>query len=194
MKTQSIQSSEEFQAGLSKKGRSYLLLYKAGSEKSDCAYNNIQSTEAEGDDFTIFTADVSTVRDIHPLYNIKTVPTLLEFDKGEFRNLYKGCNQPTVLKALFEEAVYYAQMAKEGKTVKQVTVYSTPSCTWCTTLKNYLNKNKVRYSDIDISKDPSASQNLVARTGQQGVPQTEVNGQWVVGFDQKKLNKLLEIK
>ncbi|MCK5821970.1 MAG: glutaredoxin family protein [Bacteroidales bacterium] len=194
MKTISIQSDNEFRDGMSKTGRSYLLLYKSGSEKSDCAYANIQKTSSDGEDFPVFTADVSTVRDIHPVYQIKTVPTLLEFDKGEFRNVYKGCHQPEVLKALFEEAVYYAQMAKEGKTVKQVTVYSTPTCTWCTTLKTYLNKNKIRFSDVDISRDPNASQTLVARSGQQGVPQTEVNGQWVVGFDKKRLNELLEIK
>jgi len=194
MKTKSIQSLEEFRSVLSKTGRSYLLLYKSGSEKSDCAIDNIRDTIAEGEDFSIFTANVSTVTDIHPVYEIKTVPTLLEFDKGEFRNIYKGCHKPDVLKTLFEEAAYYAQMAKEGKTVKQVTVYSTPTCTWCTTLKSYLNKNKVRYTDVDISRDPNASQTLVARSGQQGVPQTEINGQWIVGFDQKRLNELLEIK
>ncbi|MEA1876731.1 MAG: glutaredoxin family protein [Bacteroidota bacterium] len=194
MKIKPIQSAEELGTSLSKTGRSYLLLYKSGSEKSDCAFENLQETITEDEDFSVLAADVITVGDIHPLYQIKTVPTLLEFDKGEFRNVYKGCHQPEVLKALFEEAVYYAQMAKEGKTAKQVTVYSTPACSWCTTLKSYLNKNKIRYTDVDISRDPNASQTLVARTGQQGVPQTEVNGQWVVGFDQKRLNELLEIK
>jgi len=194
MKTQSIQSAKELHSALSKNGRSYLLLFKSGSEKSDCALDNLQKTNTDDKDFSVFIADVSAVRDIHPVYQIKTVPTLLEFDKGEFRNLYKGCQKPEVLKALFEEAVYYAQMAKEGKTVKQVTVYSSPTCTWCTTLKSYLNKNKIRYTDVDVSRDPNASQTLVARTGQQGVPQTEINGQWVVGFDQKRLNELLEIK
>lgn len=195
MKTKVIHSLSELKTSLSPKGRSYLLLYKSGSEQSDCALQNLQSASAEGEDsMNVLTADVSTVRDIHVEYNIKSAPTLLEFDKGEFRNVYKGCHDPKVLKALFEEAVYYAQMEKEGKTVKQVTVYSTPTCTWCTTLKNYLNKNKIRYTDVDISRDQNAAQNLVSRTGQQGVPQTEVNGQWVVGFDQKKLDTLLEIK
>jgi len=34
---------------------------------------------------------------------------------------------------------------------------------------------------------------LVERTGQHGVPQTEINGQWVIGFDQQRLKQLLEI-
>lgn len=193
MKTKAVHSLAELQGALSTTGRSYLLLYKSGSETSNCALDNLGNTQTEEENLVVLTADVAVVRDIHPAFQIKSVPVLLEFDKGSFRNVYKGCHQPGVLKALFEEAVYFARMEREGKTVKQVTVYSTPTCSWCNTLKSYLNKNKIRYTDVDISRDQSAAQNLVARTGQQGVPQTEINGQWVVGFDQKKIDTLLEI-
>ena len=193
MKTEAIHSLSDLKSKLSSTGRSYLLLYKSGSSNSDCALDNVKNTSSE-EDYVILTADVATVRDIHGEYQVNSVPTLLEFEKGIFRNVYKGCQNPGVLKALFEEAVYVARMQKEGKELKRVTVYSTPTCTWCTTLKNYLNKNKIRYTDVDISRDQGAAQNLVAQTGQQGVPQTEINGQWVVGFDQKKLDTLLEIK
>jgi glutaredoxin len=56
-----------------------------------------------------------------------------------------------------------------------------------------LRQNRISFTDIDISHDEKAAQNLVRRSGQQGVPQTEINGQIVVGFDQPKLKKLLEI-
>lgn len=194
MKIKSVHSLAGLQAELSQTGRSYLLLYKSGSEASECAKASLKATETEDLDFLVFSADVNEVRDIHPQYAISSVPSMLEFDRGIYRNVYKGCQNPGVLKAIFEEAVYTARMEKEGKTVKQVTVYSTPTCTWCTTLKSYLNKNKIRYTDVDISRDPDAAQSLVSRTGQQGVPQTEINGQWVVGFDQKRLGELLEIK
>lgn len=194
MKTKSIASLKELRTELERSKRVYLLLYKKGSEQSDCARRNLEATTTEGEDFTVLTADVTEVRDIHPAYDVKTAPALLEFDAGEFKNIIKGCNQPSVLKGIFDEAVYHARMEKEGKIPKSVTVYSTPSCSWCTTLKTYLNKNKIRYSDVDISRDPNAARDLQNRTGQQGVPQTEINGQWVVGFDQKKLNELLEIK
>lgn len=193
MKTQEIVSLQDLKSRLSPDGRTYLLLYKSGSPNSECALNNLEHTRSD-EDYVILTADVQTVRDIHPAFQVNSVPSMLEFDRGVFRNIYKGCQDPAVMKALFEEAVYVAKMKKEGKEIKSVTVYSTPTCTWCTTLKNYLNKNKIRYTDVDISRDQSAAQNLVARTGQQGVPQTEINGQWVVGFDQKKLDTLLEIK
>ncbi|GAB4457772.1 MAG: hypothetical protein Fur0028_12200 [Bacteroidales bacterium] len=56
-----------------------------------------------------------------------------------------------------------------------------------------MRKNGIPFSDIDVSRDQHAAQELVQRTGQQGVPQTEINGQWVIGFDQKRLKELLEI-
>ena len=194
MKTKNINSLKDLKAELTDSKKLYLLLYKEGSDQSDCAYKNLQETSTDDEEFTVLTADVSHVRDIHTEYDIKTAPALLEFAGGEYRNVIKGCHQPSVLKSLFEEAVYYARMEKEGKVPKSVTVYSTPVCSWCTTLKSYLRKNKLRFSDVDISRDPNAARDLQNRTGQQGVPQTEINGQWVVGFDQKKLNELLEIK
>ena len=47
---------------------------------------------------------------------------------------------------------------------------------------------------MDVASDQGAAQSMVSKSGQQGVPQTEVDGQMVIGFDQKKLNQLLEIK
>ncbi len=194
MSTTRIESFKALQEALVQQKRAYLLLYKSGSEQSECALKNLNETMSMTADLCVFTADVASVRDIHQEYNITSVPALLEFQNGQFKNVFKGCQQAGVIRALFDEAVYYARMEKEGKTPKQVTVYSTPTCSWCTTLKNYLRKNKVRFTDVDISRDQKLSQELVARTGQQGVPQTEVSGQWVVGFDQKKLDELLEIK
>jgi len=174
--------------------KAYLLLFKQGSEQSDCALHNLLESRDLAEGLLIMSADVNLVKDIHPAYGIQTVPTLLEFESGELRNVIKGCQQKPVLKAFFEEAAFRAQLEKEGKSVRRVTVYSTPTCSWCTTLKNYLRKNKIPFSDVDISRDPDAARELVNRSGHQGVPQTEIEGNWVIGFDQSKLNTLLEIR
>jgi glutaredoxin len=47
---------------------------------------------------------------------------------------------------------------------------------------------------VDISQNQDAAEALVRRSGQQGVPQTDINGQIVVGFDQPRLKELLEIQ
>jgi glutaredoxin-like YruB-family protein len=189
-----INSKKQLDEEIAKEQKVYLLLYKSGMEQSRCAMSNLEALDLDEDTPVVLAADVNTVRDIHPVYGINSAPAMLEFESGRFKNVVKGCQRPEVLKAIFDEAIYSAQLAKEGKEPKRVTVYSTPTCSWCNTLKNYLRQNKIRFTDVDISRDPNEAQNLVARTGQQGVPQTEINGQWVVGFDQSKLNNLLEIR
>lgn len=119
---------------------------------------------------------------------------MVEFIGKEMKNVYKGAHDPGYYKSLFENAVYVARAEKAGKTVKQVTVYTTPTCSWCGTIKSYLNKNKIRFSEIDVSKDESAAQEMVRRSGQQGVPQTLISGEMVIGFDKAKINRLLEIE
>ena len=74
----------------------------------------------------------------------------------------------------------------------QVTVYSTNTCPYCTMLKNFLDQNGVAYTDVNVQKDPVAARRLVQATGQMGVPQTNINGEWVLGFDQQRVQSLLK--
>ena len=84
--------------------------------------------------------------------------------------------------------------ASEGEPQKSVTVYSTPTCSWCNTLKSHLRKHRVYFTDVDVSADPSLAEELVRKSGQQGVPQTEIDGEIIVGFDKKRINSLLGIQ
>ncbi len=172
--------------------KAFVLLFKKGSEQSECAYQNLEEATKSAS-VNVYTVDVNTVRDIHPVYGITSAPTLLVFENGEMVSTIKGCQDKDFLKAMFTSAIYQAKMKAEGKAPKQVTVYSTPTCTWCNTLKSWLRKNGIPYTDVDVSRDERAARELVQRTGQQGVPQTEINGQWVIGFDQKRLKELLEL-
>ena len=187
-----INSHKELIDALKSTKKAYCLLYKKGSEISDCAYNAIETGLIEN--IKVFVADVNMVRDIHTEYAVTSVPTLLSFEKGEFKNLTKGCNGTDYYKSLFAENIYTASTNNEEKPQKRVTVYSTPTCTYCTQIKKYLDEKGVKYSDIDVSKDQKAAEQMVKRSGQQGVPQTDINGQVVIGFDRIKINKLLNIE
>lgn len=189
-----LNSYKELTDNLKSEGKSYLLLYKKGSEKSDCAYENYLSATKNISEIVFFAADVSRVRDIHPQYSITSAPALLEFENGKFKNVVKGCQESTHYKALFEDAIYYTLTQNDEKSSKSVTVYSTPTCSWCNTLKSYLKQNRIRFNDIDISKDQHIADELVRRSGQMGVPQTDIDGEIIVGFNKTKINELLEIK
>ncbi len=168
-----------------------LMLYKSGSDPSLCALANLDKAVSGLTEVPVFTADVSGVRDIHPVYGISSVPSLLVFEAGHLISVVKGCQEDGFYRALVENEIFRAKA--EVKNVKNVTVYTTPTCSWCNTLKTWLRKNNVPYTEVDVSRDQDAAGELVRRSGQQGVPQTDINGQLVVGFDQKKLKELLEI-
>ena len=123
-----INSHKELQDALKSTQKSYCLLYKKASDLSDCAYKAIEKALVEN--VEVFVADVNTVRDIHPQYNITSVPTLLAFENGEFKNLTKGCNGTDYYKSLFAENIYTASTNDEEKPQKRVIVYSTPTCTF----------------------------------------------------------------
>lgn len=188
-----INSLAELKKSLNNNERSYLLLYKDDSEKSQCAKAAIDTINESYSDINFLFSDVTNVRDIHPEYSVKTVPTLIEFEKDKAKSIIKGCHTESYYKAIFDEAVFIAKAKKEGKTIKRVTVYSTPSCSWCNTLKTHLRKSNIRFNDIDVSKNQTAAEEMKRKSGQQGVPQTDINGDIIVGFDKVKINRLLEI-
>ena len=62
-----------------------------------------------------------------------------------------------------------------------------------------MNASKVKdihplFREVDISRDERAAQELVRKSGQMAVPQTDIDGKIVVGFDKVRLNSLLGIK
>ena len=189
-----VNSFAELQKGLNKTKRSFLLIYKKGSEISEKALQHIIEAAGGLEDITVFLADVGKVMDIHTEYSITSAPALLEFENERSKNVTKGAHDVIFYKNMFENVAFFAKAEKEGIPVKNVTVYSTPTCSWCNTLKSYLRKNGIRYTDIDVSRNENAAQDMVRRSGQQGVPQTLINGEIVVGFDKSKINRLLEIE
>ncbi len=71
------------------------------------------------------------------------------------------------------------------------TIYTTPTCGYCTQAKNYLNGLGVRVKEIDITRDTKAAEDMVRKTGQQGVPVILLKGSKVVGFDKNKIDRIL---
>lgn len=76
----------------------------------------------------------------------------------------------------------------------KITIYTTPTCPYCARAKSYLKQLGLRFTEIDVSKDPSAAERLVKRTGQAGVPVIEIGNHVIVGFDREKIDKLLGVR
>lgn len=74
----------------------------------------------------------------------------------------------------------------------EVRVYTTPTCPWCTRVKEYLQSKGVKYEDINVAEDRNAAAEMISKSGQRGVPVIDINGNIVVGFDQKRIDSLLQ--
>jgi glutaredoxin-like YruB-family protein len=74
---------------------------------------------------------------------------------------------------------------------KKVTIYSTPTCVYCHTLKEFLKSKNIEFTEIDLSKNPEAAQTMMQKSGQMGVPQTLIEDEIVVGFDEERISSLL---
>lgn len=74
-----------------------------------------------------------------------------------------------------------------------VKVYSTPACPFCYTLKEFLKEKAIEFEEIDVSRDEKTKEYLIKKTGKMEIPAIEIDGEIVVGFDKKKICKLLNI-
>ena len=74
-----------------------------------------------------------------------------------------------------------------------IKVYSTPSCPYCFTLKEFLKEKNISFDDIDVSKDQAAAEEMIKKSGQMGVPVVEIDGEIIVGFDKEKISQILKI-
>ncbi|MDI9513858.1 MAG: glutaredoxin family protein [Clostridiaceae bacterium] len=72
-----------------------------------------------------------------------------------------------------------------------IKVYSTPTCPWCIKAKDYLTSKNIAFEDIDVSKDRQGAMEMIQKSGQRGVPVLDIDGQIVIGFDQKKIDGLI---
>ncbi len=78
--------------------------------------------------------------------------------------------------------------------MKKVKVFSTPTCPYCLTLKKFLIEKGIEFEDIDVSQNEEARKEMIEKTEQATVPVLDIEGEYIVGFDRKKICELLEIK
>ncbi len=75
----------------------------------------------------------------------------------------------------------------------EISVYSTPTCQYCRLTKEYLNSKKITFKNIDVTLNQGAASEMIQKSGQMGVPVLDIDGEIIVGFDKKKINKALNI-
>ncbi len=57
--------------------------------------------------------------------------------------------------------------------------------------KDFFDKNGFPYDEVDVSVDETAAKDMVARTGQMGVPVIEIGDEILVGFNRPQIEEVL---
>ncbi|MFP4430623.1 MAG: glutaredoxin domain-containing protein [Spirochaetota bacterium] len=72
-----------------------------------------------------------------------------------------------------------------------VTLYTTPSCTYCTKAKNYFRENRITFREYNVAQDMRRADEMVKKSGQMGVPVIDIHGKIIVGFNQPEIERAL---
>jgi len=76
--------------------------------------------------------------------------------------------------------------------MSNITVYTTSTCPFCDMMKNFLDEKGFPYKEVNVQLDQAAGKKLVETTGEMGVPQTEIDGQWIIGFEPDRVMELVK--
>lgn len=77
--------------------------------------------------------------------------------------------------------------------MKQVIIYTTPSCVYCKMAKDFFKENNVVYQEFDLTTDIQKRNEMFEKSGQMGVPVILIGEEIIIGFDKAKIKKLLSI-
>ncbi|OHA16420.1 MAG: NrdH-redoxin [Candidatus Taylorbacteria bacterium RIFCSPHIGHO2_02_FULL_45_28] len=78
--------------------------------------------------------------------------------------------------------------------MKNITIYSTPTCVYCNMAKNFFKSNNINYTEYNVASDLERRKEMIDKTGQMGVPVIDTGSEIIIGFDEEKLRTSLEIK
>ena len=84
-------------------------------------------------------------------------------------------------------------MAKKSIKSEKVKIYTTSTCPWCMKTKEFLKAHNIKYNEVNVGEDEKARNEMFEKSGQFGVPVTDVNGTVIVGFDKEALKKALKV-
>lgn len=75
--------------------------------------------------------------------------------------------------------------------MKNVTIYSTPTCHFCHMAKDFFKEKNVAYTEYDVAGNLEKRKEMVEKSGQMGVPVIVIGDELIVGFNKPKIAQLL---
>ncbi len=76
--------------------------------------------------------------------------------------------------------------------MKNITIYSTPTCHYCKLAKEYMTTHNIPYTEFNVASDLDKRKEMVDKSGQLGVPVIDIGGKILVGFEESEFVEALK--
>lgn len=77
--------------------------------------------------------------------------------------------------------------------MKNVFIYTTPTCVYCKMTKEFFQKNDILYTEYNVASNEQKRNEMLEKSNQMGVPVIDIDGEIVVGFNEGRLKTLLGV-
>lgn len=71
-----------------------------------------------------------------------------------------------------------------------ITVFTTSTCAYCQMVKKFLTMKGKEYQVVNLDNEPEKRQELIEKTGAMTVPVTQVDDDYIIGWNPAKLAAL----
>ncbi len=77
--------------------------------------------------------------------------------------------------------------------MKNVTIYSTPTCHFCQMAKEFFKTHNIQYTEHNVATDLEKRKEMIEKTHQMGVPVIDIDGKIIIGFEERTLAQALGV-
>lgn len=175
------------------KNKDFLVLgfYGGFSQAAKRALNELEQFSRENEEVPVYIIDVEKVKGVHKQFGVKNVPTVLALKEGKVTRSVEGVESARFYANVFLGAQYSRHRADGKEVSHRVVVYTGSGCPACGAAKSYLRRIGINFREIDVSTNQNEARKLVQRSKQMAVPQIDIDGHLIVGFDKPKIDALL---
>lgn len=170
-----------------------LFFFADFSSSAKRALGEIENFSKDNKEMPVYGIDVKKVKGVHKQFGVNNIPTVVAVRKGEIIQKIEGVESSQFYTRIFSAAHPSRHKKNEKIASHRIIVYTTPTCPACRSVKTYLRTKNINFREVDVSHDSNAAEILLRRSGQMAVPQIDIDGHLIVGFDSVKINKLLSI-
>ena len=78
--------------------------------------------------------------------------------------------------------------------MKNIIIYSTPTCHFCNMAKEYMKANNIAYTEHNVASDLEKRKEMIDKSGQMGLPVIDIEGKIIVGFEENEFAETVGMK